>query len=335
MKTNKLRSIADIAHLAGVDKSTVSRALNNSPLVSAATKERIRAIAERYSFQPSSAARSLSLKSSRTVAFVTHGYGKDCSGIQDLFGLEIMGGIAIGLYENGYDLLVVHVDPEETGWASRYLDSGRVDGFILMTSEHKRTHIDELKAAGAPFIAWCAGTGEFCSVRGDDGRGGFLAGERLAAVGRRRIGFVGGPAESVEVQERLAGWSSALAAAGAAAGPDRVVFGDFCEESAAESVRTLLARDPGLDGVFCCNDLMAIGAVGALRAAGRRVPEDVAVIGYDDLHIAAKVTPALTTVSQRVPLAGKILAADLAAFLRGGPVTTRILPVELVVRASA
>lgn len=335
MSARKLRSIADIAAIAGVDKSTVSRALNDSPLVSEETRARIRAIAEEYSFQPSSAARCLSLKSSRTIAFVTHAYGSDSCGVTDLFSLEIMGGIAIGLHELGYDLMVVHVDPKESGWASRYLDSGRVDGFILMTSEQKDSHIEELLSAGAPFIAWGAGHGSYCSVRGDDRQGGFLAGGRLASIGRRRIAFLGGPEVEVEVEARRRGWTEAMENSGLGIDPSLVVYGDYSEESAARAAAELLDRDPALDGLFCCSDLMAIAAVEVLRSRGRRVPEDVAVVGYDDLHIASRVTPALTTVSQHVPLSGKILARDLAAFLRGGPVTTRTVPVDLVVRVSA
>jgi transcriptional regulator with XRE-family HTH domain len=137
MKKKTVHNISDIAKLAGVSKSTVSRALNKSPLIGQETRERIQAIAKQYDFKINMPAQRLSLKQSNTIAFVTHAYHKDFS-VADLFGLEIMGGVSQGLYANGYDMLVVHVNPHETEWAHQYLDTGRADGFILMTSTRKR-----------------------------------------------------------------------------------------------------------------------------------------------------------------------------------------------------
>ena len=136
-------------------------------------------------------------------------------------------------------------------------------------------------------------------------------------------------------EARRRGWTEALENSGIGIDPSLVVYGDYSEESAARAAKELLDRNPSLDGLFCCSDLMAIAAVEVLRSRGRRLPEAVAGVRFDILHIASRVPPALTTVSQHVPLSGKILARDLAAFLRGGPVTTRTVPVDLVVRASA
>lgn len=132
--TKKLKSIEELARLAGVSKSTVSRALNGSPLVGAQTMARILAIAREHDFQPSYAARNLSLSTSRTVGFVMDSDPRHGCGGQDLFSLEILGGISMGLHDLGYDLLVLHVEPDAIDWASSYLDSGRVDGFIIMAS---------------------------------------------------------------------------------------------------------------------------------------------------------------------------------------------------------
>src|SRR5688572_23609348 len=176
MNTKTVRTIADIARLAGVSKSTVSRALNDSPLIGEETKEQIRSIARQHNFQVNASARQLSLKQSLTIAFVTHAYHKDFS-VADLFGLEIMGGISSGLAALGYDLLVIHVDPNDTKWARKYLDAGKVDGFILMTSTRKQTHVKALLEMGAPFIIWGipqAGH-KYCSVTGDNVSGGKLA----------------------------------------------------------------------------------------------------------------------------------------------------------------
>jgi DNA-binding LacI/PurR family transcriptional regulator len=330
----KLKSIEDIAILAGVSKSTVSRALNKSPLVSAETRERILAIAQEHDFKPSFCARNLSMKTSCTIAFVNHASGKDECGVSDPFSMEIIGGIATGLHEFGYGLLVVYVDPADRAWASYYLDSGRVDGFILMTSEKKRDHVELLRGICAPFIAWGHGGADYCSVCGDDRKGGALATERLISTGRRRIAFLGGSRVEYEVKERYEGYAAAMRTAGL--DPQALVaYGDYSEAGAEREIDRLVERDPRLDAVFANSDYMAIAAIRRLKAMGRRVPDDVAVIGYDDLSIASYVTPKLTTISQQVPLAGRMLARDLVAFLEKGVITHTQMPVELIVRESA
>lgn len=334
MANTKLRSIEDIAQLAGVSKSTVSRALNDSPLVGAETKALILGIAKEHDFRPSFTARNLSMRTSRTIAFVNHAFSKGECGISDQFSLEIMGGIAIGLHELGYDLLVVHVDPEDTGWASNYLDSGRVDGFILMTSSKKRSHIDRLLEIRAPFIAWGPSLGEYCSVCGDDRRGGRLATERLISLGRKKIAFLGGYRSEAEVKHRYEGYAEAMDGAGL--DPRALVaYGDYNERIAARELGKLLEREPGVDGLFANSDYMAIAAMRLLEGRGRRIPSDVAVIGYDDLSMASFVSPSLTTISQKISQAGRILARDLTVYLERGIITNTVMPVELVIRESA
>lgn len=336
MSERKLKSIGELAKLAGVAKSTVSRALNDSPLVNADTKARILELARRHDFKPSAIARNLSCRSSRTIAFVTHAYdAPECGcSVSDPFSLEIMGGIAIGLHELGYDLLVVHIDPDDTGWADEYLGSGRVDGFILMTSNRKRRHIDYLIEMGAPFIVWGPAKGGFCSVCGDDGRGGRLAAERFIELGRRRAAFIGGPRIETEVARRHLGFSLTLREAGLELSEARTTYGDYSEASGSRAMEEILSRSPDVDAVFCNSDLMAIAAMRTLAARGRRVPEDVALIGYDNLTIASYSTPALTTISQDIPQAGRFLARDLVSYLETGVVTHTMIPVALVARAS-
>jgi DNA-binding LacI/PurR family transcriptional regulator len=336
MLKKPVKTIADIARLAGVSKSTVSRALNDSPLIGEETKERIRAIARQYDFQINAPARRLSLKQSRTIAFVTHAYHKEFS-VADLFGLEIMGGVSSGLHANGYDMLVIHVDPHDTKWAHQYLDTGRVDGFILMTSTRKQNHIRMLLEMGAPFIVWGIPlpNQSYPSVTGDNFNGGKLATEHLIGAGRERIAFLGGPAEELEVQQRYQGYKSALEKAGKSIDPVLIAYGDFSNTSGAAAMNNLLEQAPDLDAVFVNSDLMAIAAMDVIREQGRRVPEDIAVVGYDDLSIAEYSNPPLTTIRQNIPMAGKILAQNLIQYLQSGIVTNVSVPVELIVRKSA
>jgi DNA-binding LacI/PurR family transcriptional regulator len=332
-----VKTIEDIARLANVSKSTVSRALNDSPLISQETKDRIRTIARENHFRLHNPARQLSLRQSHTIAFVTHAYHLECFSMDDLFGLEIMGGVSAGLYERGYDMLVVHVNPRESDWAHQYLDSGRADGFILLTAARKQSHIKTLVEMDAPFIVWGVPTiqNKYCSVTGDNLTGGRLAAEHLIAAGRKKIAFLGGPREELEVQLRYRGYETALNDAGLAAEPDLAANGNYTSESGAEAMRQLLIQRPDLDAVFSNSDLMAIAAINVLRELGKRVPEDVAVVGYDDLSIANLNTLPLTTIRQNVPLAGKLLAHNLVQYLQTRIITNTTVPVELVVRKSA
>jgi DNA-binding LacI/PurR family transcriptional regulator len=268
---------------------------------------------------------------------VTHAYHVESFTMEDLFGLEILGGIAKGLHALGYDLLVAHVDPHDNDWAHQYLDSGRVDGFILMTSNRKQAHIKILAEMSAPFIVWGTPAAKYncCSVTGDNFSGGMLATEYLVRTGRQRIAFLGGPVEEAEVQNRLKGYEAALQAAGRRVEPNALVYGDYSHISGTTAMQRLLEQYPEVDAVFVNSDLMAIGAIRALQAAGRRVPEDVAVIGYDDLSIAAYNNLPLTTIRQNIPMAGRLLAQNLIQFIQTGVVNHVTMPVELIIRKSA
>ena len=337
MNKNKVKTIADIARLAKVSKSTVSRALNNSSLVKPETKDRIQAIAREHNFRISAPARSLSTQRSNTIAFVTYAYHKNSYSADLLFGAEIMSGITEGLYALGYELLVVHVDPRQEGWAQRYLDSGRVDGFILMTSVRKQWHIKNLVQIDAPFIAWGVPIPKYryCTVSGDDLSGGRLATERLISIGRQRIAFIGGPPDELEVKARQEGYQQALHKIGQDVDPSLLAYGDWTPESGARAMKQLLAQAPDLDAVFVNSDLMAIRAIDVIQAAEKQVPNDIAVVGYDDLTIASFNNLPLTTIRQNIPLAGKLLAQNLIQYIQDRVVTNVTIPVELVVRESA
>lgn len=336
MTKKTVKTIEDIARLANVSKSTVSRALNNSSLVKLETREQIQAIAREYNFRLNAPARSLSMRQSHTIAYITHACQKSFS-VEHLFDLEIMGSIANQLSILGYDFLVVHVNPKDTDWASKYLDSGRADGFILMTSSRKQMHVKTLAEMNAPFIVWGASDPRYnySSVSGDNVTGGRLATEHLIHTGRQRIAFLGGPGDELEVQQRYQGYESALAAAGGSVDPDRVVYGDYSNASGITAMQRLLEQAPDLDAVFVNSDLMAIGAIRTIQNSGKRVPDDIAVVGYDDLSIAAFNNLPLTTIRQNIPLAGQLLAQNLVQYIRTGVVTNVTVPVELVIRQSA
>jgi DNA-binding LacI/PurR family transcriptional regulator len=167
------KTIADIARIAGVSKATVSRALNDSPLLSAATRERVRAVAREHDFEMNDSARRLSLRQSHVIALVTYPYAPSVD-VPDAFLLEIMSGLGAGLHAGGYDLLMIQIAVGDTSWIARYLDSGRVDGFVLLSSSCTDEHLQALETRGAPCVVWgrkSEGRG-FSTVTGDSLAGG-------------------------------------------------------------------------------------------------------------------------------------------------------------------
>lgn len=337
-KSKSVQTIADIARLCGVSKSTVSRALNDSPLISAETKAKVRAAAKEHHFEINIPARRLSLKRSRTIAFVVHAYKSQYSfSVDDLFFLELLGAITSTLLASGYDLLVANIDPRDPEWPHQYLDTGRVDGFILLTVTHKQYHIKSLVEMKAPFIVWGIPVPNYnyCSVNGDNFDGGKQATSYLLKMGKRRIAFLGGPQGELEPQRRYEGYAAALQESGLEVDPSLVTYGEWSSEAGVEGIQHLLQAAPDLDAVFANSDLLAIGAINALKEQGKRVPEDVAVVGYDNLSIAQFNNPPLTTISQNIPLVGKLLAQNLIQNIETGVVTNVTIPAELVVRKSA
>jgi DNA-binding LacI/PurR family transcriptional regulator len=334
MEATQVHTIADIARLAGVSKSTVSRALNDSPLIGSETKERIREIAREHRFQINDPARRLSLGQSHVVALMTYKYTAEFD-VPDAFMLEMMSGISAGLHANGYDLLLIQASPNDTDWIGRYLESGRVDGFVILAASCTQRHISVLGEMKAPFIIWGPPPSHgYNSVSGDSFAGGKIATEHLLHSGRSRIAFLGGPATEAEVQDRYKGYETALREAGTAVDPALVAYADYSPASGAAAMRALLEEAGDLDGVFVNSDLMAIAAMDAIRAHGRHVPDDVGVVGYDDVSIARHSDPPLTTIRQNGPLAGRLLAENLIQHLRTGVVTNVSIPAELVVRKS-
>ncbi|MFN2194036.1 MAG: LacI family DNA-binding transcriptional regulator [Candidatus Promineifilaceae bacterium] len=336
MSEEAVQTLGDIARLANVSKSTVSRALNDSPLISQKTKERIQAIAQEHNFRINASARNLRLQQSHTIAFVVPTYYPEFFSVEDLFGLEVLSSIGNGLRGLNYDLLVVHVDSQDISWARSYLDSGRVDGFIIMASNRRQEHVKALIEVGAPFIAWGVPIPGFnyCSVAGDNVLGGLLATRHLIHTGRQRIAFLGGPEDELTVQHRLQGYKNALRNAKRSVDSNLLAYGDYSHASGISAMQHLLDQSPDLDGVFVNSDLMAIGAINAIQNHGKRVPKDIAVVGYDDLAIAMYNNLPLTTIRQNIPLAGKLLAQNLIQYIQTGVITNVTTPVELVIRQS-
>ena len=263
---------------------------------------------------------------------MTYEYDLD-SPVTDTFMLEVMGGISRGLRANDYDLLVVHVDPSDADWARRYLETGASTGSSCSPPRARNRTCERSSPPKAPLIVWGPPPGDhaYSTVYGDSFTGGKLATEHLLGVGRERIAFLGGPARDPEVTDRLPRLRD-----GAARGRHRSRPGAGRARRCGRRRRArrdagmerLLEAAPDLDAVFANSDLIAIAALDALRAAGRSIPDDVAVVGYDDVALARLSNPPLTTIRQNGLLAGKLLAQNLIQHLQTGVVTDVSIPAE-------
>jgi DNA-binding LacI/PurR family transcriptional regulator len=337
MTTERAKTLADIARLAGVSKSTASRALNDSPLIGTETKDRIRAIASEHGFAVNEPARRLTTRRANVVGLVMFDWG--LAKRQDIFMLEVMGGVSAGLHDEGYELLILHPRYDDRTWARRYVETGQVDGFVFHSAQGGPDQIERLEEEGIPFAVWGPASpgNTHSSVSGDSENGGRIATEHLLARGRSRIAMLAGPARAPEIVERSAGYEAALAATGIALDPVLVEHLPWSagDADAAEAVGRLLERAPDLDAIFAHSDRWALGALGELRERGLRVPEDVSVVGYDDIAIAAHAYPPLTTIRQDGDLVGRLLARTLVQRLQTGVVSAVTIPAELVVRDSS
>ena len=337
MSNTPVRTISDIAQLAGVSKSTVSRALSDSPLISDATKARVRAIAEANNFAVHEGARNLSMQRTNTIAVVIPIDPTIGRSVTDPFNIELLGSVANALAEYDYDMLVAQVRADDQRAIDRHLTSKRVDGLILFACDLRLDELPRLIRQQAPFILWGppAPQGEYCSVGSDDEDGGYQATRHLLQLGRQRIAFVGGPQGDIESNMRYQGYERALYEADRQVDPNLIAFGNYTGQAGYEIVKSFLQQSGDIDAIFACSDQMALGVIQAVQESGRRIPADIAIVGYDGVSLAAHCNPPLTTVRQDMVNAGRFLVENLLRYIDARQPTSVVLPVELVVRQSS
>ncbi|MFA5970171.1 MAG: LacI family DNA-binding transcriptional regulator [Sphingomonas sp.] len=330
----------DIAQLAGVSQPTVSRALRGVKSVNAQTRARIEAIARNLHYAVDKHASSLRSQAANTLALLFFEETADDDAAINPFFLSMLGSITRACAKAGYDLLI-SFQQLSGDWHVDYQDSHKADGIILLgygDYEAYRIRLDHLAEQGTHVVRWGAvGTGPAGITVGSDNRGGGAqATAHLIARGRRRIAFLGSAdSRYPEIEERYRGYLDALAAAGLVADADLRVDAITSEEAGQEAVEALAARGVAYDAIFAASDSIAIGAMRALAAAGRSVPGDVAIVGFDDIPSASLTSPPLSTVTQDTRRAGDVLVETLLGQLRGEPIEAAPLPTRLVVRASS
>lgn len=329
----------DIADIAGVSQATVSRALRNSPLVRPETRDRIQKIARELNYFVNRNAAGLRTHQSSTLALLLFDETDGTDKKMNLFFWSMLDNITRAAARRGYDVLV-SLQQLTDDWHIEYQASHRADGLILLgygDYAEYREKLDALATAHTRFMIWgpIVNDQPGHSFGCDNESGGRQATQHLLGLGRKKIAYVGRRARrSPEHAARYAGYVSALHGAGVAPGDELHVPADNSEELGYEAVQQLLSKGVSFDAIFAVTDLIAIGAMRALADNGISVPEEVSVVGFDDMPLAAHVSPALTTVQQNARLGGEGLVEGIVALIEDLPVESKLMAPKLIVRDS-
>ena len=330
----------DIAYLAGVSQPTVSRALRGSPMVNEDTRQRILRIARELNYKVDKNASLQQLRNAGTLALLFFEDPTADDSLINPFFHSMLGSITRACALQGYDLLVSFQQLSKD-WQADYEDSNKADGIILLgygDYQESRQRLQLLVEQGTHFVRWGAALpGQpGISIGSDNYQGGLDITEHLLAQGCRRIAFLGHASNHYpEFEERYRGHVAALALQGVAADAALQFDAITTELSGYTACLALLDSGQAFDAVCAASDLIAIGAMRALRERGLRVPQDVAVSGFDDIALAASVAPELSTVQQDTKQAGALLVESLVALIRGDAAQSCTISVRLAVCESS
>ncbi len=321
-------TLLDVARVAGVSPSTVSRILNGTAKVSDEKRAAVQAAITKMNFAPNQMAQGLKKGRSNTIGIV----------VQDIaspFFDESLHGVDDGLKGTGFASVIVsgHWNAAEEAERIRLLLARKVDGIILLSG--RLADEDILRFAGQrPIVSTgrALHTSSALGFKLDNENGAYLAVHHLIELGHRRVAFITGPAENNDAAERLAGYQRALNDAGIAFDPELIAEGDFHEAAGAQAMERLLERNLGFTAVFTANDLTAYGARLCMYRKGIRVPEDISLIGFDDLPGSEYTTPPLTTIRQPLYDMGRIATKALLRLIEGQAASEEMPPLQLVVR---
>ncbi|MCR5868870.1 LacI family DNA-binding transcriptional regulator [Aquincola sp. J276] len=331
-----LPQMADIARLAGVAVSTVSRALAGSPLVNEATRLRVLEIARSLDYTVNVGARNLRRQQNDTVAVIVPRATSTEQSLTDPFFLSLIGSVADALTDQGRDMLLSRIDAQQLQAAAQPYLTGRAMGVIVIGQWNHHDQLNALALRGVPFVVWgtCMPGQAYATVGSDNVEGGRIATAHLLDRGARHIAFVGDTTMH-EMAHRHDGWRLAHEARGLQPEPALLRSVPLMRSAITADIDALLASGQPLDAVFASSDLAAITVIGALHRHGLRVPQDVAVVGYDDIVTAAHLQPPLTTVHQPVDEGGRRLVQQLLDQVAGRRPPPVVLPAQLVVRGSS
>ncbi|RMF18621.1 MAG: LacI family transcriptional regulator [Gammaproteobacteria bacterium] len=328
-----MTTIKEVAARAGVSQATVSRVLNGNPRVSAVNRQRVEAAIQELGYRPNTLAKSL-------VTRRTHSAGMIVGSLGGPFYGDIMHEAERVLSRAGIHLIVTagndHLEEERS--AVEFLLERRCDCLILHVNELPDHELARLAQDGPPLIIINRLLPEHAAhcIWLDNEKGAYLATRHLLERGHRHIACIAGPADKCDSNERIAGYRRALHDFGVTYRPEWLVHGHFAENGGYEAARVLLSRQSDITAAFCANDFIAVSAMEAFREAGLSVPDDISVVGFDDVMFTRHVMPRLTTIHFPVREMGRragLLALHLMGMAEGEAASGRLQP-ELVVRAS-
>lgn len=332
--TEQQPTIDEVAKLAGVSRGTASRAINEAPHVSQAARAKVRRAAQKLGYIPNRAARSLVTRRHEAIALAVS--GSDPEVLSHPFFAEVVYGINSVLDDTDLELTLAFGGTERgRERLRRQLSTQRIDGVLLLSLHEDDPLGTAVERSGVPAV-YCGkplGAEPAYYVDADNYGGAKHAAEHLLTTGRRRLATITGPMDMDVSVARYTGFRDSLLLAGQDS--SLVAAGDFHESGGARAMAELLAAHPNLDAVFVASDVMAAGALRVLRDRGRRVPDDVAVLGFDDLPRSRHTDPPLSTVRQPIRALGSESTRMLLAVLYGKPVSSLILPTDLVLRDTA
>ncbi|MDP4504836.1 LacI family DNA-binding transcriptional regulator [Nonomuraea turcica] len=323
-----------VAARAGVSRATASRVVNGQTTVAPDIRDAVLRAIDELGYVPNSAARSLVTQRTDSIALVISEPGTRVFSDDPWFSMAIRSA-SVELEEaNKQVVLMLASNARSHARVERYIAGGHVDGVMLISMHGADPLPSALSRLRVPVVSYGRPAVPVNIPYVDnDNLGGAEAGVRhLVEQGRRRIATIAGPQDMIAGQDRLAGYRNVLRDSDLRS---IVAVGDFTRESGAVAMRQLLGDDPSLDAVFAANDLMAVGALQSLRQAGRRVPDDVAVVGFDDIEAAKYTEPPLTTLRHPVIEQAAAMVRLLLGLFEDGPADPVILPTELVIRESA
>lgn len=311
-RNGKGARLEDIARQAGVSISTVSRALNDSPAVNRRTKQAIWKIAREHDYDFSESMPKGPIGADATIAVVAPAPQSRDTRVADPFFLELLAGIAEAARERNADLLISHLSPSSAEDLEYAMATSRAAGVVFIGQSSLHHTFNKLASRENRFVVWGAALpdAQYCSIGSDNVLGGRRATSHLLRLGRERILFLG-DTEAPEMEQRHRGYREALERANVEFDERLTVPAHFDVHASEAAARSVIDNGVEFDAIVAASDLIAIGAMRALTRTGRSVPEDVSVVGYDNIPASRYVTPRLTTVDQDANLAGRMLVSKL------------------------
>ena len=336
MAKNGKLTLAGLAKIAGVSTSTASRALNDNPLIKKETRERLQTLAAEHNFSLNKAASRLRTQKTNVVAVILNLTDTTEQSISDPFLLKVVGDLNQALNACGYEMLLSNSLMAKGNWNNYFISSQRADGLIVVGQGKSTANIEQAQEEGAPIVVWGDPTtkSDYPIIGSDNALGGYLATKKLIEAGAKNILFLGDP-EHAEMAQRYAGYKKALQEYDMTFTPELTLSIDITSQAAYRQLNEfILSNGLEFDGICAASDMVALGAMKALKERYINVPGDVSLVGFDDINMAELFHPALTTIAQNTRQAAKIMVQTLMQRLEGKIVDSQMIEIQLIERSS-